>query len=118
VDNLQFQTLNHMEGVSLIKPFCLEEVTTVVWDCDSYKSPGPDGINYGFIKDFWVNLKDDIMRFILQFKVLTILSLHLFLRLPYPISSLLMIHYFWGLKVGLMFELCRTFLCSLRRCQA
>jgi len=28
-----------------------------VWDCDNYKSPGPNGINFGFIKDFWGILK-------------------------------------------------------------
>jgi len=25
----------------------------VVWDCDSFKAPGPDGISIGFIKEFW-----------------------------------------------------------------
>jgi len=38
-----------------------------VWDCDSFKSFGPDGIPLGFIKDFWQNLKSDIMRFIYEF---------------------------------------------------
>jgi len=58
-----------------------------VWDCDSYKISSPYGLDFGFIKDFWVDSKDDIMRFILEFirignqrKVFTILSLRLFLR--------------------------------------
>jgi hypothetical protein len=38
-----------------------------VWDCDSFKCPRPDGIHMGFIKDFWSEMKDDIMRFILDF---------------------------------------------------
>ena len=38
-----------------------------MWDCDSLKSPGPDGINFGFIKDFWLDMKDDIMRFVSEF---------------------------------------------------
>jgi hypothetical protein len=38
-----------------------------MWDCDSSKSQGSDGINSGFFKDFWVELKDDIMRFISEF---------------------------------------------------
>ena len=38
-----------------------------VWNCDSFKSPGPDGINFGFIKDFWPELKDNIMRFITEY---------------------------------------------------
>jgi hypothetical protein len=42
-------------------------VHAAVWDCDSYKSPGPDGINFGFLKEFWPELKGDIMRFITEF---------------------------------------------------
>ena len=38
-----------------------------VWDCDSFKSPGPDGVNLGFIKDFWEEVKGDVMRFISDF---------------------------------------------------
>ncbi|CAJ2647905.1 unnamed protein product [Trifolium pratense] len=52
---------------SLTKPFSLEEVKAAVWDCDSYKSPGPDGINFGFIKDFWAEMQGDVMRFISEF---------------------------------------------------
>jgi hypothetical protein len=51
----------------LVKPFSFEEVKSVVWDCDSFKSPGPDGVNFGFIKEFWLILKEDIMRFIMEF---------------------------------------------------
>jgi hypothetical protein len=42
-------------------------VHAAVWDCDSYKSSGPDGINFGFMKEFWPELKGDIMRFITEF---------------------------------------------------
>ena len=34
---------------------------------DSYKSPGPDGVNFGFLKDFWVEMHQDIMRFMVEF---------------------------------------------------
>ncbi|CAJ2657018.1 unnamed protein product [Trifolium pratense] len=67
VDDLQFKRLNHVENGSLIKPFTEAEVKSAVWDCDSFKSPGPDGINFGFIKDFWAELRGDIMRFISEF---------------------------------------------------
>ncbi|PNX79707.1 cysteine-rich receptor-like protein kinase, partial [Trifolium pratense] len=67
VDNLQFKRLNYVEGSSLTKPFTETEVKSAVWDCDSYKSPGPDGINFGFIKDFWAELRGDVMRFISDF---------------------------------------------------
>jgi hypothetical protein len=67
VGNLQFRQLSQVESGSLTTPFAEVEVKVVVWDCDSYKSPGPDGINFGFIKDFWEELRGDIMRFISEF---------------------------------------------------
>lgn len=65
--NLTFQTLSYAEGGGLTRPFSFEEVKAAVWDCDSYKSPGPDGMNFGFFKDFWGDLQQDIMRFMVEF---------------------------------------------------
>lgn len=48
-------------------PFSLDEAKAAVWDCDNYKCPGPDGISFGFIKQFWNMLKEDVMRFLLEF---------------------------------------------------
>jgi len=67
VSNLQFRSLSVVEGGTLIKPFSVDEVKEVVWDCDSFKSTGPYGDNFGFIKDFWLDMKDDIMRFVSDF---------------------------------------------------
>ncbi|WJX63191.1 hypothetical protein P8452_48110 [Trifolium repens] len=67
VGNLQFRQLSRVESGSLTIPFAEAEVKAAVWDCDSYKSPGPDGIHFGFIKDFWEELRGDIMRFISEF---------------------------------------------------
>ncbi|XP_024632905.1 uncharacterized protein [Medicago truncatula] len=67
ISNLQFRTLSVGEGRSLIKPFSMDEVKEAIWDCDSFKSPGPDEVNFGFIKDFWLELKDDVMRFVSEF---------------------------------------------------
>jgi hypothetical protein len=67
VDGLNFRKLSYAQAGSLVRPFSLEEVKQAVWDCDSFKSPGPDGINVGFIKDFWLELKDDFMRFLVEF---------------------------------------------------
>jgi len=39
----------------------------VVWDCESYKSLGPDGVKFGFLKYFWNNLQPYIMRFVSEF---------------------------------------------------
>ena len=67
VSNLQFRSLSVVEGGGLIKPFSVEEVKEAIWDCDSFKSQGLDGVNFGFIKDFWLDLKDDVMRFVSKF---------------------------------------------------
>jgi hypothetical protein len=67
MDGIQFRSLTCRQGAGLIKPFSLDEVKATVWDCDSFKSPGPDGITFGFIKDFWDMLKEDVMRFLVEF---------------------------------------------------
>lgn len=67
VENMQFRSVSVSEGVSLIKSFSLEEVKEAVWDCDSNKSPGPNGIHFGFIKDFLHDMKDEIMCFVSEF---------------------------------------------------
>ncbi|WJX25077.1 hypothetical protein P8452_14152 [Trifolium repens] len=66
-DNLHFRQLSQLESGSLTKPFSEAEVKAAVWDCDSYKSLGPDGVNFGFYKDFWEDLRGDVMRFISDF---------------------------------------------------
>ncbi|XP_024640546.1 uncharacterized protein [Medicago truncatula] len=67
IQGLNFWKLSYAQSGSLIRPFSLDEVKQAVWDCESFKSPGPDGINLGFIKDFWNELKDDFMKFLLDF---------------------------------------------------
>ena len=67
VDNLCFRQLSLSESGNIIRPFALEEVKQAIWDCDSYKSLGPDGISFGFLKQFWNVLKDDFMRFVTEF---------------------------------------------------
>ena len=64
---MQFRPLSVAEGVNLIKPFSMDEVKEDVWDYDSFKSSGPDGTNFGFIKKFRHDMKDDIMRFVSEF---------------------------------------------------
>jgi len=67
VGNLHFKTLTFQDGGRLVKPFSVDEVKAAVWDCDSFKSPGPDGVNFGFIKELWHVLRDDLMRFVSEF---------------------------------------------------
>ena len=51
VSNLQFRSLSVTKGGSLVKPFSVDEVKEAIWDCNSFKFPGPNGVNFGFIKD-------------------------------------------------------------------
>ena len=51
----------------MVKLFSVEKVKIAVWDCDNYKCQVPDGITFGFIKDFWDILWDDVMRFLVEF---------------------------------------------------
>ena len=67
VAGLPFRRLTYGEAGNLTEPFLLDEVKQTVWECDSYKSPGPDGICFGFIKEFWDLLQDDFMRFMVEF---------------------------------------------------
>ncbi|GAU51343.1 hypothetical protein TSUD_13210 [Trifolium subterraneum] len=67
VDNLQFKRLSWPDSGSLTRPFSVDDVKDAVWDCDSFKSPGSDGINLGFFKVFWAELQCDVMRFFSKF---------------------------------------------------
>ncbi|KEH34073.1 hypothetical protein MTR_3g058910 [Medicago truncatula] len=67
VENLCFRTFSYNDGATLLKPFSMEEVKATVWDCDSNKAPESDEVTFGFITEFWVKLKDDIMYFVTEF---------------------------------------------------
>jgi hypothetical protein len=61
VEGLHFRQLSYGEASTLTKPFSLDEVKQAIWDCDGFKSPGPDDISLDFIKRFWEIVKDDFM---------------------------------------------------------
>lgn len=65
--DLHFNSLSYRETNSLVKPFSVEEVKAAVWECDNFKCSGHDGVTFGFIKDFWNILSNDVMRFLLEF---------------------------------------------------
>ncbi|GAU13347.1 hypothetical protein TSUD_43010 [Trifolium subterraneum] len=67
MQGLNFKTISADNSAELVKPFLLDEIKAAVWDCDSYKSPGPDGVNIGFFKDFWDLLKIDLLNFFAEF---------------------------------------------------
>jgi hypothetical protein len=53
LNGIQFPLLSEAENALLIVPFSMEEIEAVVKDSDGNKSPGPDGFNFTFIKEFW-----------------------------------------------------------------
>ena len=67
MQGLNFRKLSYRQASNLVRPFSLEEVKKALWECESFKSPVSDSINFGFIKDFWHELKDDFMRFLVEF---------------------------------------------------
>jgi len=67
VENLSFCQLLMTESGNLTRPFTLDDVKQAIWDCDSFKSTGRDGISFGFIKQFWAEVKDDFMQFVVEF---------------------------------------------------
>ena len=50
-------------------PFTEKEIKDAVWECGSDKTPGPDGLNFKFIKEFWEVIKVDVLRFMDEFFV-------------------------------------------------
>jgi len=62
LDNARFNSISDEDNVLLVGRISEEEVKRAMWICDSDKSPGPYGFNFGFIKFCWEEIKDDIIR--------------------------------------------------------
>lgn len=60
LDGVAFDMLSEDDNRGLIAPFTLEEIEKVVKDSDGNKSPGPDGFNFAFIKEFWHLIKHEV----------------------------------------------------------
>jgi len=67
LDKVRFNTISEADNVMLVSDFSEEEVRDAIWGCDSSKSPGPDGFNFGFIKSCWDILKKDVMNAVKDF---------------------------------------------------
>jgi hypothetical protein len=52
LDGIAFPMLTSDKVEELTAIFTIEEITAVVKECDGSKSPGPDGFNFSFIKEF------------------------------------------------------------------
>ncbi|GLT32017.1 hypothetical protein SLA2020_067120 [Shorea laevis] len=67
LDGINFKQISQTNNEFLTAPFTEEEIRNAVWDCDSTKSPGPDGFNFKFIKAMWEDIKANVVGFIQEF---------------------------------------------------
>lgn len=67
LEGLTFRTLSQSDVKSLEDPFSDQDIKEVVWGCEGFKSHGPDGYNFVFIKNCWHVLKKDMTRFVKDF---------------------------------------------------
>nr|GEU75596.1 RNA-directed DNA polymerase, eukaryota [Tanacetum cinerariifolium] len=68
--SLDFQfdkVLSQEQNEDLERPISKDKIKSVVWDCGTNKSPGPDGFTFGFIQKYWniicVDIKDVVSYF-------------------------------------------------------
>ena len=52
LNGVTFNSIGQHANQMLVDTFTEEEIRRGVWDCGSEKSPGPDGLNFKFIKHF------------------------------------------------------------------
>ncbi|XP_068466659.1 uncharacterized protein [Phaseolus vulgaris] len=65
--NVRFNSISEADNELLVGEFSEEEIRTAVWNCESSKSPGPVGFNFGFIKFCWEILRMDVMSAVKDF---------------------------------------------------
>jgi hypothetical protein len=59
--------LQPLSSAVLECPFSAEEIKAAVWNCEGNKAPGPDGVNFFFIKKAWSTIGGDITRMVEEF---------------------------------------------------
>ncbi|GKD05695.1 RNA-directed DNA polymerase, eukaryota [Tanacetum coccineum] len=66
--NLEFGvTLSHEQASWLDEMASGEEIKSAVWECEVYKSPGPDGFTFEFIRKFWDLIGVDVIKAVKEF---------------------------------------------------
>ncbi|XP_068503760.1 uncharacterized protein [Phaseolus vulgaris] len=61
LDNVEFKEISESDNRLLTDPFDEKEIKEAICDCDSHKSPGPDGVTFSFIKNNWCLLEKDML---------------------------------------------------------
>lgn len=60
LDGVNFANLSEPENDFLVAPFSMEEIEVIFCESDGNKSPGPDGYNFAFFKQFWYLMKHEV----------------------------------------------------------
>ncbi|GKC54737.1 RNA-directed DNA polymerase, eukaryota, partial [Tanacetum coccineum] len=59
--NMEFpNSISSEQQADLERLVSREELKTAVWDCGTDKSPGPDGFTFGFYRQFWSTIENDV----------------------------------------------------------
>ncbi|GKE26600.1 putative RNA-directed DNA polymerase, partial [Tanacetum coccineum] len=69
-----FRKLEAVDATFLEASISMDEIKDVVWSCSGSKSPGPDGINFNFLRRYWELLKHDYFNAIKHFETSGILA--------------------------------------------
>ncbi|GKV16405.1 hypothetical protein SLEP1_g27052 [Rubroshorea leprosula] len=67
LDGIDFKRISEADNDILTVAFSEKEVKEAVWECESSKSPGPDGFNFKFVKVMWEDIKSDVVEFVQEF---------------------------------------------------
>ena len=63
-----FKKLSSEEVSFLEAPFSAVEIKSATWSCNGAKGPGPDGLNFNFVKKFWPLIGNSFIEAILHFE--------------------------------------------------
>ena len=69
LDGVNFRSIGQQHNNFVVARFVENEARDAVWECNSEKSLGPDGLNFKFIKEFLDDIKSDLFRFLDELRV-------------------------------------------------
>nr|GEZ36427.1 RNA-directed DNA polymerase, eukaryota [Tanacetum cinerariifolium] len=73
IDNRVHIDMNFSKSITIDQQMDLEcavskeELKRAVWECGTDKSPGPDGFSFGFYRQFWSSIKNDVFAAVSHF---------------------------------------------------
>ncbi|GKG02106.1 hypothetical protein Tco_0306811, partial [Tanacetum coccineum] len=73
IDNRVYIDMNFPKSITIDQQMDLkcvvskEELKRAVWECGTDKSPGPDVFSFGFYRQFWPSIKNDVFAAVSHF---------------------------------------------------